>query len=70
MVTEGEGPGGEGWTGVWEWQMPLEYEMSGQWDLLYSTGRSIQGSVRAHMGMDMCLCSAESLGCMAEIGTM
>ena len=43
MVTEGEGPGGEGWTGVWEWQMPLEYETSGHWGPAVQHGEIYSG---------------------------
>ena len=39
-------------------------------DLLYSIGKSTQCSVITHMGMNICICMAESLCCTAEIHTV
>ena len=53
---------------VWDWQMHvlfMEWVVTGY--LLFSTGKSTQRSVITSLGMDMCLCEAESLGCTAEI---
>ena len=41
--------------------------MYGQWDLVFNTERSTQYSVITNMGMDMCICMAESVYCTAEI---
>ena len=38
-------------------------------DVLHSTGKFIQCSVITYMGMDMCICMAQSLWRIAEINT-
>ena len=44
--------------------------MGGQWDMLYSTGKSTQCSVITYMGMDVCICVAESLCYTADISNI
>ena len=56
---------------TWDWHI-AHYCMWTVWsmgDLLYSTGKSAQYSVITYMGMDMCICIAESLCCTTEINT-
>ena len=70
MVTKGKGWGGG--RDAWEdGQMHIFLQM--QWmvnrDLLYSTGKSIHCSVITLVGVDTCICMAESLCCTAEIIT-
>ena len=51
----------------------MVYGMDSQWDLLYSTGSSIQYSMIAYVGKEfekgcyMCICMTESLRCTPEI---
>ena len=44
--------------------------MGGQWDMLYSTGKSTQCSVITYMGMDVCVRVAESLCYTADISNI
>ena len=70
MVTKGEGFGeglnlgfGMGEGTLWY----VEWMINGH--LLHGTGKSTQCSLITHMGMDMCICMAESLCHTAERNT-
>ena len=68
MVTKGEARGGMD-QGLGMAKTPLCMEWMINRDLLYSTGKSIQCYVIIYMGMDSCICTAESLCYIIEINT-
>ena len=69
-VTKGKGWGGK------DWELGMAYTHYVIWNgwswgtcYIYSTGKCTQYSVITSMGIDMCICVAESLYGTAEINT-